>query len=506
MNRHLIGVLLAGQLLTWPDALSAQDEFRPTVNEKTTFFVRPVDDSGNLDFEIALNQRLREGITSRDNANVLLWEVIGPRTADVDMPNRFFEEMGMSRPESDKHRFVQLLDWYKARGGTSDAFQEEAIRQHDLAYSKAWQRSDFPLIHSWVKEMKPALDRVVEASKRPHYYAPILRPQGPPAPLRAMRLPRTSAVRSLVLELRTRAMWHLGEGRIEEAWQDLLAQYRLAALIDRGGTVSDTLAAIRAHHSAYDGFQAVLQAAEKNDDPDLTKLHQGLRSIVWRNNAVGPMNLVERAYILDATVLFAQNKIKTFRWNRDTTVLSEVVRGMAEKNLEWNAVLRNINQRIDFMVTILRVQDPVEKYRLMNTLEDQNDGYSARSRSRAQLAFLFFRGSNAPETLAGILCSRTSAYQLWVEANDEAAARDALLRTAIAAKVYKTKNGRYPDRLEQLVPEVLSEVPTDPFAGEPLRYRKLAGTGILHSIGKNMEDDAGANIAPLRDDMTIQLQ
>ena len=42
--------------------------------------------------------------------------------------------------------------------------------------------------------------------------------------------------------------------------------------------------------------------------------------------------------------------------------------------------------------------------------------------------------------------------------------------TVLACRRYRARHGRYPDRLEELVPEFLDAVPLDPFDGNPLRY------------------------------------
>jgi hypothetical protein len=61
----------------------------------------------------------------------------------------------------------------------------------------------------------------------------------------------------------------------------------------------------------------------------------------------------------------------------------------------------------------------------------------------------------------------------------------------LALKVYKAKNGTYPERLESLVPQILSEIPIDPFSGENLKYSRYIGGFKLYSIGPNMQDDFG---------------
>lgn len=63
--------------------------------------------------------------------------------------------------------------------------------------------------------------------------------------------------------------------------------------------------------------------------------------------------------------------------------------------------------------------------------------------------------------------------------------------TAIAVQLYSRRHGRYPERLDQLVPEFLPEVPEDPFLGEPLRYVVEENGYAVYSVGQDGIDDGG---------------
>jgi len=76
-----------------------------------------------------------------------------------------------------------------------------------------------------------------------------------------------------------------------------------------------------------------------------------------------------------------------------------------------------------------------------------------------------------------------------------AARNDAILRdaqTALAIERYRLASSRLPDQLSDLVPMFLPAVPTDPFDGKPLRYKKLAKGYIVYSIGEDGADNGGA--------------
>lgn len=64
-------------------------------------------------------------------------------------------------------------------------------------------------------------------------------------------------------------------------------------------------------------------------------------------------------------------------------------------------------------------------------------------------------------------------------------------RAGIACKIFQNKYGVFPEQLSQLVPDILAEVPTDPFSGNPLIYRKTPSGFIVYSVGSNGKDDGG---------------
>jgi hypothetical protein len=50
--------------------------------------------------------------------------------------------------------------------------------------------------------------------------------------------------------------------------------------------------------------------------------------------------------------------------------------------------------------------------------------------------------------------------------------RRALARLALALTAYRSKNGHYPETMEELLPAYLARVPVDPLAGQPLRMQR----------------------------------
>jgi hypothetical protein len=62
---------------------------------------------------------------------------------------------------------------------------------------------------------------------------------------------------------------------------------------------------------------------------------------------------------------------------------------------------------------------------------------------------------------------------------------------ALAAELYRLAKGHWPERLDDLVPDYLPAVPTDPFDGRPLRLRRTEDGLIVYSVGPDGEDNGG---------------
>jgi hypothetical protein len=85
--------------------------------------------------------------------------------------------------------------------------------------------------------------------------------------------------------------------------------------------------------------------------------------------------------------------------------------------------------------------------------------------------------------------------KVWQVSRDAAMAetKRELVCAAIALKRYKLRHGTLPNALEELVPELLEELPWDWQAGRPLTYRLREDEGfLLYGWGENEKDDGGA--------------
>lgn len=99
------------------------------------------------------------------------------------------------------------------------------------------------------------------------------------------------------------------------------------------------------------------------------------------------------------------------------------------------------------------------------------------------------RGDDSFSDGWGNLYKRYSFYEAVVSA------KSSLTEVAITLRAYKLEHGRYPDSLEQLVPNYLPAVPKDVFnSGKAIRYKRDGAIYKLWSVGPDGRDDGGKPI------------
>ena len=70
--------------------------------------------------------------------------------------------------------------------------------------------------------------------------------------------------------------------------------------------------------------------------------------------------------------------------------------------------------------------------------------------------------------------------------------------TLFAVRRFVHRESHLPSKLDELKPRYLSQIPSDPFSGEALRYN--AARGLIYSVGVNLKDDGGRPTAvPMSD-------
>src|SRR5262249_5839513 len=319
--------------------------------------------------------------------------------------------------------------------------------------------------------------------------------------------------RELAIALTTRAMLRVGEGRLDDAWQDLLACHRLGRLVGRGGTVIEAPVGVALDTGARAAVGAFLDAG-KLTAKQLRNCLRDLERLSPLPEIADKVDLGERFTLLECLTRIERRSFEaldTLPGAEDEERDPQAERFLLD-NIDWDAVLRNLNRWADRVAAALRVKDRHERKktlaRLGRELEELDktiatEVRAARKEPRAKKSAKAF-GKSIGDTFICLTFSSLLHLQKSVERTEQ---RHANLRVAFALAAYRSEHGRYPAKLNELAPKYLAKVPGDLFSGKALVYRPSEKGYLLYSVGVNGKDDEGRgdDDDPPGDDLAVRM-
>src|SRR5579864_282297 len=493
--------------------LAGQDAPRPKIDisKETTYVTGPLDKDGYVDYEAALNDRLGKGITPEKNANVLLWKAFGPKPGGERMPERFFKCLGIEEPPADGAYFIFLDTFVEAHLKLPRDEIMPTWSERLQASKEPWSDKDHPRIAEWLKINEKPLAIVVEASKRPNYFNPLVcqhKENGPGLLIGAL-LPGVQRCRELAAAFTARAMLRLGEGKADEAWQDLLACHRLARLVSRSATLIEGLVGFAIEQAASNTDLAYLEHARLTSAQIQNRM-KDLQKLPPMRPVADKIDLGERFTYLDAIQMFHREGLKALGVDVASLTPKQI---KALRMINWEDLLRKGNRIYDQMAAAMRLKNRSARQEAF----DKIDGFfaSAKKNGATNLDdFLKLLSGELPpdklitEKLGNILIGLLAPAARKVQDSfDRSQQVQQNLLVAFALAAYRADHGSYPPKLDDLAPEYLATVPNDLFSGKPLIYRPSEKGYIFYSVGINGKDDGGRFLGdePPGDDLGVRM-
>ena len=502
-----------------------------TIGPATTYLTGPVNETGHIDYVTALNDRLSAGVTARNNANVGIWEVLGPNPpGDGKIPLDFFDRMGMTAPPATGDYFVGLWAYCAGR----DEVRRGQVRRGDYfvrlwAYcarhalgqlnavggavenlsKRPWTADEHAVASGWLRANEKPLAALREAVKRSQYYHPLL-PGKAEKGLSGAIFSGLTACRELAAALATRAMLQLGHGNASEAWQDLLTCHRLGRQIGRGGTLFEGLVGLAIEQFAIRGEIAFLGRAR----PDAETAERCLRDlfeIPKVRTAADQIDLAERTWALDTFMQFDRHGVpQDPLYDADFQPIKHGLTEAVLIGIDWNPALEFANTSIDRLAAIFREKDRATRVRKLTEMEVEMRPHYTRFVGGGGPAALKNAGSATERgRVLGQLLFASSALTFGKvhDASDRIRQYFDTVTVAYALAWYQRVNGQYPDSLAKLAPTYLKTVPGDVFSGKELIYRPHATGFLLYSVGVNGIDEGGrwADDKPPGDDIVVRI-
>jgi len=484
----LAAVWLVALLLLW---IGLPGSSRIVVSRETTYLTGPLNPDGTVSYVQHFIDKYGEGVTPENNAAVLLFLAFGPHICEPDLLPAALEQLGMPEDASDAGGpcFVDFEDYWRQQTGSDDAPEH----LWDRLVSTPWSADEYPMEAAWLAANERPLDLVVEASRRQRYFDSLVGDDDPPV-VASVLLPLLGPARRGAQALAARAMLRLEAGDLRGARSDLLAIRRLGRLVGQSWTFIHRLVAVSVGAIADSAQPELLKHGDLSE--------AGLRTLLDDLNGLDPLPPLaetlqnERLATLDMVMACSRGPLDPSvfdpygRWAGALSALSRT-------RIDWNEVLRELNQWHDRVVEAAAEPDFPEYLRKMEDFERDRLkfanallGLTWRHRVELFLARYVVGAGTRVAARALVWFGLPDIGTIRTE-DEKGATRAELLKLAIATMLHKADHGDYPADLDALGPDYLDAVPKDRFTGDPLHYERLPDGFRIYSVGPNMIDDGG---------------
>ena len=294
-------------------------------------------------------------------------------------------------------------------------------------------------------------------------------------------------------------MLRAGDGKVDEAWEDLLACHRLARLVGQGPFFIDAIVAIAVDGIACAGDQAVLLHAPLAP-PQLAKMRADLDKLPSVCRLADKSNIGERFFFLDLRKKVARQgagavgELYSFYDEEPEHVVKSMIDSAAGRPVDWDQSLRIGNFWYDRLADAYDKPVKAERRAALRKIADELGKLAMAAKHPESSGLSTSRGSQRDvsrrigEFLVGSLAPTIS----WAaRAEDRGAMQFAATRLAFALAAYRADRGGYPAKLADLAPKYIAEIPKDIFNDADLHYRQENGGYLLYSVGPNGKDDGG---------------
>ncbi len=478
--------VFSGSITTADDVKTTKPKIM--ISKATTHITSPLTKDGLVDYAAALNEFHSRGVTPQNNAVVLFYKVFGTKPGRVAKLDEFYRLLGMPRPKPgsgiDVDLGAYLRDTLKIKN-SSKRFNR-VLDDFGRAMNAPWKSGDLPEIAGWLKSNDNSLARLVEATKRPRYFLPIVFQDEKEREVFGWigDLPGMSQMRSLARALNARAMLNLGEGRQEAAWRDLIACHRLGRLVGQSPLVIQRLTGIAVGGVARQADLVFLEHMQPSSKQVAGYLHD-LDALAPLPELPELIDRSERYMFIDTTIIVANDSMEILAaLEEPDDRIGRLLSGVTPDALDWNVALRAGNQVYDRGVEALKKPTNTSRTTALEKL-----GVELKPLSQNEAARHFAAEKSKPKAmgrlvghfLAAVFLRSLSTIQL---AQDHFTQKHANLRIAFALTGNKADNGGYPKSLDKLAPKYLKQVPEDLFSGKPLKYRRTKARYVLRSVGR----------------------
>ena len=483
------------------------------IGPDTTRISGPLRADGYPDYFAALDHHVRRGVSSADNAAVLLIQAFGPDLIPPEIAAEYFKSLGIRPIPQIGEYFVRHDEmrerWIKGAVRRQEDDHDESTLQSQfaLAGDRPWSPDDYPLVAQWLAINEAPLQLITKAARCPRFYEPILSANKNLPALWNIALPLEQSLPEIKMALAARAMLRLKNGDLDAAWSDLVDCQRLLR----------QMAAIPAGQYADQARSAEIELCQT----ELLLLHAGRpnakqidRLRVARQNLppmpglIDRIDLGDRYRFLNLLCLLDQKGPAVLQQILGDSVASAedsaLQKAASDTFFDWNEPLKMGNQWFDHQVAICRLTDRHERQLALDKSAAELQQMADDSSSPGMFALNWFTKKSAKAafgrmvgaTLIQLLDSEPDRSLVQsLKSADQHAVHLAMAQTGLALAAYRADHGEYPEDLASLTPRYIEKLPADPYAlDKPLCYHRQSSGYLLSSVGPDGVDQGGGEL------------
>ena len=459
------------------------------ISRQTTFITEPVREDGGIDYLAAYNRELMvSGVTVETNAFIDLLRVLPSSIEHPLEREQFAKQLGLSAfPEEFQYIDIPSDFHVKRYGRSSDGKAWRAEWTHVL--NQPWTSQDYPKWGAWVEEYDEAIDFLVAASRKSHFYYPmVVSEYRNEESLSREPFWEFRHRQAYALILSCRAMNSLGEKNGEAALEDVLALYRWSRLHGQSLSIAE-LCIHGSHQFAFSSAQTLIRHGNLNEE-QLQRFQSTLAGLPEGKDLAARIDRGERLITLADLQDMNLKNLSISDWvSRGDAVPSSWPTGIW---MDWNAAMAEVNRLFDQGVEALR-EETTDKRRIERVaeLDEEQDAWIDQVWMKHLLSL------TGAQT-RGRLLARNLAM-LYAPWDDGLLALEVthkvqmdLVQLGIALEQFRLAKGQYPERLEELVPQWIEVLPIDRFTDAALKYHTIEDSYVIYSVGRDSIDNGGA--------------
>ncbi len=428
------------------------------LERSTTFITGPLYPDGSVDYIAAYNMMVGKGVTAKNNAALGLIRAFGNTRHVLGRHwKQILTALHLPLHGLPKHGVISYGRWLAAhRKGPRKPFGVST-------WGHRWSAKKRPRLAEYITAMAPYLREIRRAVKLPRYYLPMANPRREHRFING-KIKSLPAFDHAGGALTRQAMLELAAGNIRACRRNIIADYRLAALLSQRTGIIESLVAM---HITALGCAAQAALAKE--------LCRRRPRTSWKKWKIAQPHLSPVWFAIYTEDRFMALDTAFAVFERGPHVLGLFASHTARihpRDKTW--VFQQINFQFNRIARLARVRNFKQLQKQLLILKNLT-----RHRSKLKSA-----NPGSPDIIYhAIVSPLRNTLPPILRWNLQSRAARRVARIALALAMYHARHKVFPKSLKRLQGKFMRTVPRDPFTGKMFVYTHSPAGCVLQSVG-----------------------